>query len=301
MQEKFNNASPPDTPAARLDGILKRLSLVPEGREVADFLKAHNVRIHLKDAAASRAAATLLITGIENGVYSYKDPEVILEAGLSDDNIMQALVHEAQHIRQHLCGVGNPDRILDEADSILFYRMQEADAQAAATDVAFRLKQAGDGAAWQAAKDVGYEDMCEAFEKAVRADPFALEDGRAKRAAFDAWFDKDARLAHYNRHTVDEMIPFLARGRNEVFKDHGMVDAPLDEDWIDRFHGICPKPYLLQPGAPDVLAAPVYRRDMQLRPAPAGRQAAADNDNAAQTPVKKEVLKNNPPQGPKAA
>jgi len=143
--------SPED--AARLETILDRLAKVPEGGEVVDYLKAQNVDIQLKKQTHNHAAAasTLLITGVEKGVYSYENPKIIIQAELSDDNILQALVHEAQHIRQHLSGVGNPDRILDEAETVLFYRLQEADAQAAATQVAWRLKQAGDPAPWEAA------------------------------------------------------------------------------------------------------------------------------------------------------
>ncbi|MBI1215146.1 MAG: hypothetical protein GC185_04920 [Alphaproteobacteria bacterium] len=297
MKEEFNNASPPGGHTARLDAILQRLARVPEGKEVADFLAAHKVQIHLKDDTRNHAAAsTLLITGVKNGRYSYKTPEVILQSELSDDNILQALVHEAQHIRQHLSGVGNPDRILDEADAILFYRLQEADAQAAATQVAWRLKLAGDDAPWEAAKQVGYEGICDAFEKIATQDPSSLDDGRAKRVAFDAWFAKDSRLAHYNQHTVDLMVPFLAKGRDEIFKDHGMVNAPLDAEWLEKLHGICPLPYLLQPGAADILTDPAYRRDMHLRP-PAPEVESA-NDNGTQTPV----IRNKPkPSGPKAA
>jgi hypothetical protein len=259
-REEFNSSS-----GARIAGILDRLSKVPEGREIVDFLTTHDVKIELQDDPVNWAASTLTITGIRDGVYSYKDPLIILKKDLSDDNMLQALVHESQHLRQHLSGIGNPDHILTKEQYILFYRASEADAQAACTLVAWKLKQQGDEGPWKEAGRVGYKDICEAFEKAVTEDPPSLDDGRAKRAAFDAWFDNPARLTGYNKATVDSMIPFLQAGR-DIFSDHNMTQAPLDARWPQKLHAASPQPYLLQDDARDLLNDGFYIRDLDTRP-----------------------------------
>ena len=259
-REAFNASA-----ADRIEGILARLSKVPEGREVVAFLKNNAVKIDIQDDPVNWAASTLTITGLKDGVYSYTNPVIILKKDLSDDNMLQAIVHESQHLRHHLSGVGNPDRVLSQEQYILFYRAAEADAQAACTLATWRLKQAGDAGPWKAAGDAGYRDICNAFEKIVTEDAAALDDRRAQRAAFDAWFDNPSRLAGYNKATVDHMIPFLEKGRAEIFKDTGMTQGPLDESWLDKLHAVSPQPYLLA-GGRDILSDGFYIRDLDKRP-----------------------------------
>ena len=190
LREDFNEAA-----ENRIQGILDRLKKAPEGAAVVEFIKQNNIVFSLEEDQDNYASSTAIIIGIKDGIYTYKNPLVILRESLSDDNLTQAIVHEVGHLKQHLQGVGNPDRILSEDQYILFYRAAEADAQAWATQVAWGLKQAGDEAPWKAAKDVGYADICDAYEKAVLFDPSSATDGRARREAFDAWFARDSRLA----------------------------------------------------------------------------------------------------------
>lgn len=270
MQEEFNASS-----ADRVKSILDRLSKVPEGREVVDFLKNHAVKIDLQDDPVNWAASTLTITDVVGGVYSYKDPVIILKESLSDDNLLQAIVHESQHLRQHLSGAGNPDRVLSREEYILFYRASEADAQAACTFVTWKLKEAGDAGPWKMAGEVGYSDICNAFEKLAANDPQSLDDGRAQRAAFDAWFDNTGRLADYNKATVDAMIPFLEKGR-EIFKKHGMPEGKLDESWLKKLGAVSPTVYLLQDEAKNILTHAHYSRDMDKLPPERKKRPAND-------------------------
>jgi hypothetical protein len=258
LKEEFNNSS-----ADRIDGLLARLETVPEGKAVVDFIRDNKVEIQLKKEPANWAASTLTITGITEGQYSYKKPVIILKKSLSDDNLLQAIVHESQHLKQHLSGVGNPDRVLDEKEYILFYRASEADAQALCTHVTWKLKEAGDTGPWEAAKFVGYGDICDAYEKAVTD---GADDTKALRTAFDAWFDKPERLAGYNKSTVDSMIPFLKKGREEVFKDHGLVEKPLDATWIDKLDKAAYTPYLKACAERDLLTEEHFSRDTHTRP-----------------------------------
>lgn len=262
MKDDFNTAADD-----RVRRLFDRLSRAPEGEAVVAFLKAAGVRIELQENPYNWAASTLTITKIENGLYSYEKPVIILKESLSDDNLLQAIVHEAGHLNQHLSRTGNPDRILSEEQCILFYRVAEADAQALAAETAWALKQAGDPGPWEAAKFVGYGDICDAYEKAVTEDPSAVSGGRAKRAAFDAWFGNPERLAGYNQATVEGMIPFLEKGR-EIFKGHGLAEKPLDGGWLAKLDAAAIRPYLRLAGFRDILADPWYARDTHTRPAP---------------------------------
>jgi hypothetical protein len=262
VKDGFNRSS-----ADRVAALLARLDSVPEGEAIAAFLRMNNVKIDLQDDPLNWAASTLTITHVREGVYYYKDPTIILKKDLLDDNLLQAIVHETGHLNQHLSRVGNPDRILSEAEYILFYRAAEADAQALCTAVTWALKQAGDPGPWEAARRAGYRDVCDAYEKAATEDPAAVQDGRAKRAAFDAWFGDEERLAGYNRATAEGMIPFLAEGR-KIFASHGMKDGRLDRSWLEKLDGCGTPSYLFLTEGRDILADPYYVRATGLRPAP---------------------------------
>lgn len=255
-------------PAAddRVGNIMTRLSKVPEGAAVVKFLKDNAVKIELYDDPYNWAASTATITAIKDGVYSYKDPMIILKKGLTDDNLVQAIVHETGHLMQHYAGVGNPDRILSTEQYILFYRAAEAHAQALTTAVAWAMKETGDTGPWEAAKFVGYGDITDAYEKAVTEDPAALKNGHALRVAFDAWFGKPERLAGYNAATVDNMIPFLEKGRKEIFKESGLVEKALDATWPQKLDGCDCGKYLHLEGFKDLLTDPWYARDTDTRP-----------------------------------
>ncbi|TVQ84128.1 MAG: hypothetical protein EA357_03450 [Micavibrio sp.] len=238
--------------SARCDDILARLAAVPEGYEVAVFLNTERVEICFDEQAFSEAASAVTITGLKDGKYSYSRPTIILNAALGDNNITQALVHEVQHLRHHLNGLGNPDRILSEEDHQLFRAVQEADAQAAAVDVTFKMKLKGDGKPYERTAAIGYEDMCRAYEKAYEADPQSIRDGRAKRAAFDAWFTKQSRVAHYDRNTVDVHTPFLENLRKK-YSGHGLKPGRLKKEWIRKIGALSDVNYLDLPGQPDAL------------------------------------------------
>lgn len=275
MKEEFNDSAPDfakaaarqrAADAARLDVIKQRMAKVTDGDSVVKFLEMNDVKIELLDNPVNWAASTLTITSLRDGQYYYENPRILLKRDLTDDNLLQAIVHETGHLNQHLSKVGNPDRILSEKEYILFYRAAEADAQALCTEVTWALKQQGDAGPWDAACNAGYKDICDAYEAMVTADPSSIENGTAKRIAFDTWFAKPERLAGYNKATVDNMIPFLARGR-EIFKNHNMVEKPLDISWVEKLDGAAATSYLLEPGNRSLLRDPYYTADTQSRPA----------------------------------
>lgn len=287
MKEEFNNSSadPEKTTAqqaaadeARLDAIKARMAQVPDGASVVAFLEMNNVKIELLDDPVNWAASTLTITSVKDGEYFYLNPKIILKRGLTDDNLLQAIVHETGHLNQHLSKVGNPDRILSEKEYILFYRAAEADAQALCTEVTWALKQMGDAGPWNAACNAGYKDICDAYEAMVTADPASIDNGTAKRIAFDTWFSNPSRLAGYNEATADNMIPFLAKGR-EIFKNHNMAEKPLDMSWVEKLDGASAKSYLLEAGNRSLLRDDYYIASTETRPKP-----VAANNNTPTAP-----------------
>jgi hypothetical protein len=285
LKEEFNNSSadPAHSAAtqaardeARIETIKARLSSVPDGEAVVTFLNQNNVTIELLDDPVNWAASTLTITTVKDGEYFYLNPKIILKRDLTDDNLLQAIVHETGHLNQHLSKVGNPDRILSEKEYILFYRAAEADAQALCTEVTWALKQQGDAGPWNAACNAGYKDICDAYEMMAVADPSSIDNGTAKRIAFDTWFSNPARLAGYNEATADNMIPFLAKGR-EIFKNHNMVEKPLDISWVEKLDGASAKSYLLEAGNRSLLRDDYYTASTGTRPQP----VAANNNTPA--------------------
>ncbi len=260
LKEEFNNSA-----ADRIEGLMNRLRKVPEGQAVVTFIEYNKVEILLLENPMYTASSGAIITNCKDGKYYYKDPKVYLKASLTDDNLIQAMIHEVEHLNQHLSGVGNPDRILSQEDCILFYRAAEADAQATCTDICWRLKQAGDAGPWNEAGNVGYKEICDAYEKLVTADPAALEDGRARRAAFDAWFDRKGGLEYYNHAIINDMIPFLEKGR-EIFAQNNMKPGFLDESWVDKLDGISNQPYLKLEGERSLLHDEKYRANIEKKP-----------------------------------
>lgn len=283
MKEEFNAFSA-DNDKARIEKIMSRLSALPEGEAIAAFITTNKVRIDLTDNPIHIAASSLIIKTIKDGIYEYERPVVFLKRGLSDDNLLQAIVHEVGHLNQHLSNVGNPDRLLSEKEYILFYRAAEADAQALATEVTWAMKQAGDAGPWSESCKVGYKDICDAYEAKVTADPGSIKNGTAKRVAFDTWFSKPERIAGYNRSTVEDMIPWIERLRT-VFKDNDLKQQPLDADWVRKLDGIGPKSYLLDSGNRSLVSDPYYSDNCDTRPKQAPANSAAPPPPARNPPT----------------
>ncbi len=260
LKEEFNNSA-----TDRIEGLMTRLRKVPEGQAVVTFLEFNKVEIQLLDNPIHTASSGAMISNCKDGKYYYHSPKIYLKASLTDDNLIQAMIHETEHLNQHLSGVGNPDRILSQEDCILFYRAAEADAQATCTDICWRMKQAGDAGPWNEASNVGYKEICDAYEKLVTADPAALEDGRGRRAAFDAWFERKGGLEYYNHAIINDMIPFLERGR-EIFSQHNMKPGLLDDSWVDKLDSISNQPYLKLEGQLSLLHADKYRANIEKLP-----------------------------------
>ncbi|MBV6632577.1 MAG: hypothetical protein KI792_14670 [Alphaproteobacteria bacterium] len=137
------------------------------------------------------------------------DPDVFIGAAAN------STAHELTHCQQ-LAKLGEQLRQLpDSVDDltiqldhrILANRHLEAAANAVAIQIAFDNKQAGDDRMWSAMERSGGDQHQKiAFEAAVMADPAAAHDGRARRAAHDAFFDLTGYIGQYD----DQLIKMTA-------------------------------------------------------------------------------------------
>lgn len=243
---------------ARLARIYKRLMAIPEGKAVVDFIKDNDIEVKIDDQHAGNAGSLFTIKSIKNATYEYGQNGIVLSAHSSDDVLLQALAHETQHMRHHAAGVGNPQVDPPLSDHCWLRRVQEADAQAACIDLCYRLKQAGDDGPWQATQDIGYKQSAAAFEKAVKDDPKSLDDGHARRAAFDAWFTEPGMKDYYDADTIRTQIPFfnLLKKNNP---GHGLKNLPLGAGWLQKIGDVSPVNHLKLKDAKS-LRDPIYTK-----------------------------------------
>ena len=120
-------------------------------------------------------------------------PEEIRLQGFSTQGSLTVMMaHELQHLRQTQAGLRSSfqGKLRTPEEAIRYERVMEADAEATATEVAYKLKVAGQPESWEALQrgfTMGSE-ISTAYEKMAMEDPASVADGRAKRAAFDTWF-----------------------------------------------------------------------------------------------------------------
>ena len=120
------------------------------------------------------------------------------------------LAHELAHVIQHPRYSNN--RFFSPRDMALIQRHREAAAEALATCVLAQMKEAGDGAPWEAKKRTQYRDILSAYEReltSIRSGrPPGLQKGaelRAMQAAFRQWFMSSWRRDFYDGLIVDHL------------------------------------------------------------------------------------------------
>jgi len=117
--------------------------------------------------------------------------------------------HELGHVLQdYTFGEGDGFMQLDTTtslqDRMLAVRHMEAAAVACSIQVAWDVRQAGDDSLWSIAlKTPGETSAALAFGRMANADPAAVADGRARRAAHDSWFNNHGRMAAYDEASVE--------------------------------------------------------------------------------------------------
>tara|TARA_B100001123_G_scaffold137821_1_gene160076 strand:+ start:2954 stop:4204 length:1251 start_codon:yes stop_codon:yes gene_type:complete len=116
-------------------------------------------------------------------------------------------IHELGHVAQdQKCGRNfcNLDLTVPLSQRIMAVRHFEAAADAIAIQAAWEAKQAGDPALWEIANSpMGDPPLAQAFERSVRRRPDNAHNGKARRAAHDAWFKAGDGVHRYDQATID--------------------------------------------------------------------------------------------------
>ena len=259
MKTDFDTAG-----GARLQRLYDRLSVIPEGAEIVAMLKDNAIPVLFEKLKC--VALTNTKSYIEDKKTIYGAIEIWLDRACDDDTLLQALIHESQHVRHHLNGVGNPDFLMSAEDEYWVRRIQEADAQAKTAEITYFLKRAGDSGPFIAAQKIGYAETGTAFEDAFQENP-----ATAKRAAFDAWFCNAGWCAYYDRNTRELQL-HNTQSLLKISKRHNLEPTSPEEKkaWALRIGGLSSPNYMQIPGLPEIDSV-FYKRNIgNSGPRPAG-------------------------------
>ncbi|HYD19718.1 MAG TPA: DUF6782 family putative metallopeptidase [Patescibacteria group bacterium] len=234
----------------RLKRALADIGSVPEGQELV--AAAANVpKINLNPDPRVSGGYIATSTDINGTDIKQLSLEINIAGIATSGTVVGALIHELQHQRQVENKVlrAYGEKNISPVEHLWYNRMTEADAQATATDILWRMKEAGKPGHWYEAKHSGswVADVAAAYEKKVAEDPHAVENGTAKRAAFDAWFTAagGAVQQHYN---TQGMLTTPNFPKAEEMHKAGKPFGHLTVEDIEKIGDLSPVNYLKIPG-----------------------------------------------------
>ena len=226
-------------PAALLTGIsgienirvrlaLEELSAVPEGAALADMVRA-GMQVRLDNKLPSMGIS-LQGPVVGEGPDRRALPGTVKVNGISNRGMLVALlVHEIHHQRQITSNLFQPyhqGKMPSPVEGLWYNRFVEADAHATAIDISWKLKQAGKPAAWNFVRYIDrLGPMAAKYEELAVKDPSSIADGRAKRAAFDRWFEPTP-MKHSAGMTVSQSYNAIGAGL--------APDQETAEDWAKK-------------------------------------------------------------------
>lgn len=182
----------------RLERALGELSSIPEGQDLVESMPK-GVKMELTGDPRMSGGRNNQANCVSEGELKVLSRGIEVDAYTSTGYMIGVLAHELQHQKQvNSDTIRMTDKIPSPIESVWYERLIEADACAVAADIAWKLKETGKPEAWREAGGFG-KTIAKAYQDEVTKDPEAANDGRAKRAAFDAWFsDAPWRAAAYN-------------------------------------------------------------------------------------------------------
>lgn len=248
----------------RIDRVLADLETIPEGKALVDMARATDSRLLLDAALAAHGGKHHHHTNIGEGELAQSPGDITVSAFMPHGSLTHVLTHELQHRRQLLSGVLVPfhEKIPSPMEAIWYNRLIEADAEATTADIAYKLKEAGRPAAWDAMLQAPFTGAAKAYEAAVAKNSGAAEDGTAKRAAFDAWFERASPrgIMPSQIYNAQGLSSFIGLHQLQQMADAGRPFEPLTPDDLKKLgapdkNGVN---YLDLPGHPP-LTDPYYR------------------------------------------
>ncbi len=253
----------------RINRALDTLAAVPEGQELVDSFRARNLPVDLAADPLHRGGQLDSLNGVTNDRISAEISRMKLQGYSTDGMLIVQMAHELQHLRQGQAGLRSPfqGQLRSPDDAIRYERIMEADAQATTTEIAWKLRQAGKPAAWTSLMEgsVMPPGIAQAYEKAATEDPASLIDGRAKRAAFDAWFTAKpaAGRATTDINNDQALRNYPSPGQLKELAEAGARPAPLTNDELKKFGALSGVNYLDIPGGRP-LDDPYYYTEQDL-------------------------------------
>ncbi len=202
--------------------------------------KSETGRQLLDDAAAYGTTIELAPLSTSHGSFSSDERKVLINAASSPARMVVTLAHELRHSQQYQKGV-LMNSFLDTPKSYIQSQgVIEADANVAAAQASWELKEAGITEPLETFKSES-GSLIGAFVK--EAEKGGTEDGRAHNAAFYAWFDDMYILEAYEKNYLKNYTQRKTRASREECKSALQREVPVMEN-IDRVCRIQGKPYL---------------------------------------------------------
>lgn len=179
----------------RIDKFAKKLRGTEMGRPLIEFGLLQEVDVVLRSGMDTAGYYSEGLLG---------NPEIALNADCDDALLTMALAHELRHVEQMLVQQKRPFEYAP-LDAVRLTRVLEADASAYTAGVAYEIFQTtGDKSYLDALDDIKEHDIRKAFIKAATPGMPVREDMVPFRAAFDQWFKKKSRVAHYDRAAIEQ-------------------------------------------------------------------------------------------------
>ncbi|MDP2205671.1 MAG: hypothetical protein Q8K65_05135 [Alphaproteobacteria bacterium] len=212
----------------RINRALETISKVPEGKVLVDLLKQSGVPVKMEKQFGSVGASFSSRKRSQDGKLNIDPGQIFLPAFSNHGRLVAHLTHELRHLEQAVGNVLDPTvtKAVSPLESIWYNRVIEADASATATDIAYKLHKAGHSDSWKELQRdrSGPTNIAAAYEAAVQKNPQAVEDGTAKRAAYDGWFEARGAL---NRE-------FAEIYNSQGFANYSSVGGALQKGYLDK-------------------------------------------------------------------
>ncbi len=237
----------------RLNRALGEIASIPEGKKLVDSV-LDGTKVALNCDPRYTGGANCFFTSYTNGNYRQSSNLIRVDGYTTHGETVGILIHELHHQRQMQNGVMTvlKDKVPSPVELVWYERAMEADAQATATDIAWKLKEAGKPAAWKAMAGLGgwRQQVAAAYAEKAEQDPASVTSGAAKREAFDAWFaaktDKGLTTPQiYNRQALENMP--TSENLHDLYKA-GKPLEPVSAQDIQKLGSIAEVNYLTLPG-----------------------------------------------------
>ncbi|MEZ0260353.1 MAG: DUF6782 family putative metallopeptidase [Alphaproteobacteria bacterium] len=181
----------------RIASAISTIAETSEGARLVGALRDSGLSVDMTLNPGNIGGAVQHRTVVEAGNIDTRASEIAASGFSTKGGLTAVLAHELRHLEQSRSGEIKPSRggLVSPESEVIYNRFIEADAQATATGIAWELKQKGNASAWEWLKrdEKWFNDIAKAYEAVAEADPSAVADGRAKRAAFDAWFTAEVK------------------------------------------------------------------------------------------------------------